>query len=88
MEDDLIDSACIRRFAEIDLVTEDIPAATIILAFRHFPEQHHPGEKIFQAAGEHLREESPLLREGKDAYRRGQRLRADPLGVHHGRQRP
>ena len=38
MENELIDSACIRRFAGIDLVTDDIPDATTILAFRHFGE--------------------------------------------------
>ncbi len=48
MENELIDIPCIRRFAGIDLVTEDILDATTILAFRHFLEKHHLGEKIFQ----------------------------------------
>ena len=55
MENELIDIPCIRRFAGIDLVTDNIPDATTILAFRHFLEKHHLGEKIFQAIGEYLR---------------------------------
>ena len=64
MENELIDIACIRRFAGIDLVTDHVPDATTILAFRHFLEKHQLGEKIFQAVGEHLREQGLLLREG------------------------
>ena len=64
MENDLIDIACIRRFAGIDLVTEDIPDATTILAFRHFLEKHHLGERIFQVVVEHLSKKGLLLREG------------------------
>ena len=65
MENDLIDIIpCIRRFAGIDLVTEDIPDATTILAFRHFLEKHHPGERIFQVVVEHLSKKGLLLREG------------------------
>ena len=55
MENDLIDIPCIRRFAGIDLVREDIPDATTILSFRHFLQEHHLGEKIFQTVVEHLR---------------------------------
>ena len=64
MENDLIDIACIRRFAGIDLVTDDMTDATTILAFRHFLEKHHLGEKIFQSIGEHLSRKGLLLREG------------------------
>ena len=64
MENELIDVACIRRFAGIDLVTDPIPDATTILAFRHFLEKHQLGEKVFQAVGEHLSEHGSLLREG------------------------
>ena len=64
MENELIDIACIRRFAGIDLVTEDIPDATTILAFRHFLEKHHLGERIFQVVVEHLSKKGLLLREG------------------------
>ena len=64
MENDLIDIPCIRRFAGIDLVTGDIPDATTILAFRHFLEECHVGEKIFQSVVEHLRKKGLLVREG------------------------
>ena len=64
MENDLIDMVCIRRFAGIDLATDDIPDATTILSFRHFLEKHHLGEKIFQVVREHLSEQGLLLREG------------------------
>ena len=64
MENDLIDIACLRRFAGIDLVSDDIPDATTILAFRHFLEQQQLAEKIFEAVREHLREQGLLLREG------------------------
>ena len=57
MENDLIDIPCIRRFAGIDLVREEIPDATTILAFRHFLEKHHLGERIFQVVVEHLKQE-------------------------------
>ena len=60
MGNELIDIACIRRCAGIDLVTSGIPDATTILPLRHFLEQHPLGEKIFQAVGEHLRGEALL----------------------------
>ena len=59
MENELIDSACIRRFAGIDLVTDDIPDATTILAFRHFLEKHPLGEKISGGRGALERARAP-----------------------------
>ena len=41
MEDVLIDTGTIRRFAGIDLAKDNILDATTILAFRHVVEQHH-----------------------------------------------
>ncbi len=46
MENALIDSGAIRRFAGIDLAKDNIPDATTILAFRHFVEQHQLAEEI------------------------------------------
>ncbi len=40
MEDALIDSSTIHRFASIDLAKDNIPDATTILAFPHGVEQH------------------------------------------------
>ncbi len=68
MENDLIDIPCIRRFAGIDLVREDIPDATTILTFRHFLEKHHLGERIFQVVVENLKQERSA---GEGGHRRG-----------------
>ncbi len=64
MEDALIDNGAIRRFAGIDLVQDQIPDATTILAFHHFIERHQLAEEIFKAVERYLREKSLLLREG------------------------
>ena len=68
MENDLIDIPCIRRFAGIDLVRGDIPDATTILAFRHFLEKHHLGERIFQVVVENLKQERSA---GEGGHRSG-----------------
>ena len=64
MEDALIDSSAIRRFAGIDLAKDNIPDATTILAFPHGVEQHQLAGEIFKAVEQYLREKSLLLREG------------------------
>lgn len=56
MEDALVDVPTMRRFAGIDLVSERIPDATTILAFRHRLEKHNLGEQIFQAVKANLQE--------------------------------
>ena len=53
----LIDSNAIRGFAGIDLAKDDIPDATIILAFHRFMERH-------QWAEQYLREKGLPLQEG------------------------
>ncbi len=67
MEDALIDTGAIRRFAGIDLAQDNIPDATTILAFRHFVEQHHLAKEIFKTVEQYLEEKGLLLREGVDA---------------------
>jgi IS5 family transposase len=44
MEDALIKVATIRRFAGIDLISDQIPDETTILAFRHLLEKHDLGQ--------------------------------------------
>ena len=63
MEDALIDSGAIRRFAGIDLAQDRSPDATTILAFRHFIERHQLAEEIFKTVGQYMREKGLLLRE-------------------------
>ncbi len=67
MEDALIDTGAIRRFAGIDLAKDNIPDATTILAFCHFVEQHHLAKEIFKTVEQYLEEKGLLLREEVDA---------------------
>ena len=64
MEDALIDNGAIRPFAGIDLVKNNIPDATTILAFRHVVEQHQLAEETFKTMEQYLEEKGLLLREG------------------------
>ncbi len=64
MEDVLIDTGTIRRFAGIDLAKDSILDATTILAFRHIVEQHHLSKEIFKTVEQCLEEKGLLLREG------------------------
>ena len=64
IEDALIDTGAIRRFAGIDLAKDNIPDTTTILAFRHVVEQHHLAKEIFKTVEQYLEEKVLLLREG------------------------
>ena len=64
MEDALIDTGAIRRFAGIDLAQDHSPDTTTILSFRHFIERHQLAEEIFKTVGQYMREKGLLLREG------------------------
>ena len=64
MEDALIDTGAIRRFAGIHLAQDNIPDATTILAFPHGVEQHHLAKEIFKTVEQDLEEKGLLLREG------------------------
>ncbi len=48
VEDALIDTGAIRRFAGIDLAKDNILDAITILAFRRAVEQHHLAKEIFK----------------------------------------
>jgi IS5 family transposase len=64
MEEMLIDTACFRRFAGIDIVSERIPDETTILNFRHLLEEHGIGAQIFETVKQMLKEQGALLQEG------------------------
>jgi len=64
MEDSLYDSESMRRFARIDLEADVIPDETTILNFRHYLEEHHLTEKIFEKTKGYLSDKGFLLREG------------------------
>ena len=52
-----------RRFAGLRL-SEPMPDETIILNFRHLPEQHEPGQGLFQEINRHPAAQGLRLREG------------------------
>jgi len=56
MEDALIEVATIRRFADIDLISDRIPDETTILSFRHLLEKHDLGLQIFETVKAHLKQ--------------------------------
>src|SRR4030043_456971 len=64
MEDSLYDIESMRRFARIDLEADVIPDETTILNFRHYLEEHHLTEKIFEKTKGYLADKGLLLRKG------------------------
>ena len=64
MEDSLYDSESMRRFTRIDLEADVIPDETTILNFRHYLEERHLTEKIFEKTKRYLTDKGLLLREG------------------------
>jgi IS5 family transposase len=64
MEDALYDSESMRRFARIDLSFDPVPDETTILNFRHYLEEYHLTEKIFEKTKQYLTDKGLMLREG------------------------
>lgn len=64
MEDALYDSESLRRFAEIDIETDEIPDESTILHFRHLLEKYELTRKIFEKMKQYLSDKGLLLREG------------------------
>ncbi len=64
MEDSLYDSESMRRFARIDLASDPVPDETTILNFRHYLEEYHLTEKIFEKTKQYLSDKGMMLREG------------------------
>ena len=64
MEDALYDIESMRRFAGIDLASDPIPDETTILNFRHYLEEYHLTEKIFEKTKQYLSRKGLMLKEG------------------------
>jgi IS5 family transposase len=64
MQDALIEVATIRRFAEIELISDRIPNETMILAFRHLLEKHDLGQKISETVKDHLKTRGMAMKQG------------------------
>jgi IS5 family transposase len=64
MEDSLYDIESMRRFAGIDLQTDDVPDETTILNFRHLLEKHKLTEKLFAQTRRYLINKGLMLKEG------------------------
>ena len=54
MEEVLIETPTMRRFADIELINDRIPDETTILTFRHLMDKHDLGEQIFETVKAHL----------------------------------
>ncbi len=64
MEDALYDIESMRRFAGIDIETDEVPDETTILHFRHLLEKHALTKKLFEITKRYLMQKGLLLREG------------------------
>jgi transposase, IS5 family len=64
MEEMLIDSESMRRFAGINLMDDPVPDETTILKFRHLLEKHGLTEQLFRDVGLLLTERGLLLHQG------------------------
>ncbi len=63
-EEALYDMESMRCFVGIHLGKEPVPDETTICTFRHLPEAHGLGERIFQEVNAHLEEKGLRLSEG------------------------
>src|SRR5205823_15116659 len=64
MEEMLIDSESMRRFAGINLMDDPVPDETTILKFRHLLEEHGLTERLFRDVGLLLTERGLMLHKG------------------------
>ena len=64
MEDEIYDSASIRRFLSIDPLTDTVPDESTILRFRHLLEKHQLAGKLFESVSGDLVDKGLLLRGG------------------------
>jgi len=64
MEEMLIDSESMRRFAGINLMDDPVPDETTILKFRHLLQKHSLTEQLFRDVGLLLTERGLLLHQG------------------------
>lgn len=64
MEDEIYESASIRRFLGLDPLTDTVPDESTILRFRHLLEQHGLAGKLFESVNADLMAKGLLLRGG------------------------
>lgn len=64
VEDALYDSHAMRSFMGLNFLEEQAPDATTLLKFRHLLEEHHLGEKMFQAINNLLEVNGCMMRGG------------------------
>jgi IS5 family transposase len=64
MEEALIEVATMRRFAGIELISDQIPDETTILTFRLLLEKHELGEQISGTAKAHFSARGMTMRQG------------------------
>jgi IS5 family transposase len=63
-EDAIYDSYSMRCFMGLNFFEQQVPDATTLLKFRHLLEEHHLGEKIFDAINELLEVNGCMMRGG------------------------
>lgn len=64
VEDSIYDSYAMRHFVGLNFLEEQVPDATTLLKFRHLLEEHHLGEKLFEAIKGFLETNGCLMRGG------------------------
>lgn len=64
LEEALLESESMRRFAGIDLGEEPVPDETTVCKFRHLLERHGLGEQIFERVKLHLQDQGYRLSAG------------------------
>lgn len=64
MEDEIYESASIRRFLGIDPFTDTVPDESTILRFRHLLEKHGLAGKLFESVNADLEDKGLLLKGG------------------------
>ncbi len=65
MQEALIEAPTMRRFADIELISDRISDETTILTFRHMLEKHGLGEQVFETVKAPLSERGMTMRQGK-----------------------
>ena len=63
-EEALIEVPTMRRFAGIELISDQIPDETMILTFRRLMKKHELGEQIFETVKAHLHANGMTMRQG------------------------
>ena len=78
MEDALIEVPTMRRFAGIDMISDQIPDETTILTFRHLLEKHDLGQQIFEVVKTHLQVNGMAMKQGTSRCHLDRRTKLHP----------